>query len=150
MATSRGETTNESAPLLGSSASPACNGSGHTEEHSSTGSSDTRQPGKSYLYAIGVVFALSFVADFGGALEDVPELRLLEMSVCRDYYRLHDPSVIGDPPLSYVDEELCKIDEIQVELAYIRAAKSLLTTLPGKKSFTANCLHMLRKVYLHI
>lgn len=110
MATSSDGTADESAPLLDSSATPA---------GSVAGSSDTHKLVKSYLYAIGVVFALSFVADVGGALEDVPEVRLLEMAVCRDYYRLHDPSVIGDPPLAYIDERLCKLNEIQVELAYI-------------------------------
>ncbi|RYP71762.1 hypothetical protein DL771_004574 [Monosporascus sp. 5C6A] len=78
---------------------------------------------KSPLYpsALFFIFALSFVADLGGSLVDTPEVRLLEMAICRDYYLEHDPSVIGPPPRSYVDEELCKINEIQVDLAYIRA-----------------------------
>ncbi|KAI0398868.1 major facilitator superfamily domain-containing protein [Xylaria palmicola] len=84
-----------------------------------------------YPRAVFFIFALSFVADLGGALVDTPELRLLEMAVCRDYYLDHNPSVIGSPPLSYVDEKLCKIKEIQVDLAYIMAVKSLLMTVPG-------------------
>jgi hypothetical protein len=67
----------------------------------------------------------------GGSLIDTPEVRLLEMAVCRDYYRVHDPSVIGPPPLAYVPEERCKLKPIQRDLAYIRASKSLLMTLPG-------------------
>jgi hypothetical protein len=85
-----------------------------------------------YPFAIICIFALSFFADVGGSLVDTPEVRLLEMAVCRDYYRKHDPSVIGEPPLSYVDEKLCKVNEIQSDLAYIRAVKSLLMTIPGE------------------
>jgi hypothetical protein len=83
-----------------------------------------------------LVFALSIflclVADLGGSIVDFPEIRLIEMAVCRDYYRLHDPSVIGPPPLSYVDEERCKLDEIQSNLVYLRTAKDMLMMLPGK------------------
>ncbi|GAW21484.1 hypothetical protein ANO14919_110030 [Xylariales sp. No.14919] len=84
-----------------------------------------------YPRAVFFIFALSFVADLGGALVDAPELRMLEMAICRDYYLTHDRSVIGPPPLSYVPEKLCKIKDIQVELAYIVATKSLLMTVPG-------------------
>ncbi|VUC35726.1 unnamed protein product [Clonostachys rosea] len=84
-----------------------------------------------YPYAVFFVFALSFVADLGGSMIDTPEVRLLEMAVCRDYYLEHDPSVIGPPPGSYVDEKLCKVNKIQAELAYLRAIKSLLMTVPG-------------------
>lgn len=53
------------------------------------------------------------------------------MAVCRDYYREHDPSVIGPPPLSYVDEKLCKLNRIQADLAYLGAVKGMLATIPG-------------------
>jgi hypothetical protein len=72
------------------------------------------------------------VADLGGSIADITEVRLIEMAVCRDYYRLHQPSVIGPPPLSYVDEEQCKLDEIQSNLVYLRTAKGMLTMLPGE------------------
>ncbi|KAF5489527.1 MFS efflux pump atnC [Colletotrichum siamense] len=53
------------------------------------------------------------------------------MAVCRDYYMEHDPTVIGEPPLSYVDESLCKLREIQTRMAYLRATKGLIMTIPG-------------------
>lgn len=84
-----------------------------------------------YPYAIILLGVFCMIADLGGDLVDAPEIRLLEMAVCRDYYRVHDPSVIGDAPLSYVEEHLCKNNKIQVELAYIRATKSLLMNIPG-------------------
>jgi hypothetical protein len=85
-----------------------------------------------YPYASILVGVMSLVADLGGSLVDTPEVRLLEMAVCRDYYRVHNPSVIGKPPLSYADEKLCKVKEIQVDLAYLRATKSLMMTIPGQ------------------
>lgn len=97
-----------------------------------TGASRSKSP--LYPSVVIYLFVLCFVADLGGALIDTPELRLLEMAVCRDYYHEHDPAVIGEPPNSYIDEELCKLKEIQAALAYLRAAKSLLMTIPGKDS----------------
>ncbi|OJD32597.1 mfs transporter [Diplodia corticola] len=82
-------------------------------------------------YAAILCGALSLVADLGDGLTAAPEVRLLEMAVCRDYYHEHDPRLIGPPPLSYVREELCKRDEIQVELAYLRALKGLFAAVPG-------------------
>ena len=83
-------------------------------------------------YTVVFIFALVLIAGFGSSLLSTPEVRLMEMALCRDYYRTSDPSVIGPPPLSYVDEERCKLDNIQVELAYIMATKSLLSAIPGK------------------
>ncbi|KID93986.1 MFS transporter, partial [Metarhizium majus ARSEF 297] len=60
-----------------------------------------------------------------------PEVRLLEMTVCRAYYAPRDPGVIGPPPLGYVDESLCKEADIQVSLAYLRAWKRCLDSIPG-------------------
>lgn len=84
-----------------------------------------------YPYALIFIFALSFLTAVGDSLLDTPEVRLLEMAVCRDYYRIHDSKVIGEPPLSYVDEKLCKLGQIQVDTAYIRAIKKVWETIPG-------------------
>ncbi|KAH8879721.1 hypothetical protein GQ53DRAFT_774701 [Thozetella sp. PMI_491] len=84
-----------------------------------------------YPRAIIFIFALAFVADVGGTIVGTPEVRMLEMAVCRDFYKEHDPSLIGEPPLSYVDEKYCKTDEIQAHLAYLRSFKALLMTVPG-------------------
>ncbi|KID72724.1 MFS transporter, partial [Metarhizium brunneum ARSEF 3297] len=74
---------------------------------------------------------LTVVADFGGSLTAAPEVRLLEMTVCRAFYAPRDPGVIGPPPLGYVDESLCKVADIQVSLAYLRAWKRCLDSIPG-------------------
>ncbi|KAL3303963.1 MFS transporter [Colletotrichum asianum] len=85
-----------------------------------------------YPSAILIVFAICFLADAGSSLLGVPEVRAFEMAVCRDYYLEHDPTVIGEPPLSYVDESLCKLREIQTSMAYLRATKGLIMTVPGE------------------
>ncbi|KAK7526014.1 uncharacterized protein IWZ02DRAFT_488958 [Phyllosticta citriasiana] len=82
-------------------------------------------------YAALLCGLLSLVADLGDGITAAPEVRLLEMAVCRDHYRAHEPRLIGPPPLSYVPEKNCKVKDIQVELAYLRAVLKILTTVPG-------------------
>jgi len=84
-----------------------------------------------YPNALIFVLVLIILADVSGSLLDTPEVRLLEMAVCRDYYRVHDPSVIGPPPLSYVDEKLCKTYEIETTLIFLRTKKAMLGFIPG-------------------
>jgi len=59
-----------------------------------------------------LLLLLYLFVDTGGSLLDTPEVRLFELAVYRDYYRERDPSVIGPPPLSYVDEKLFKLKPI--------------------------------------
>ncbi|KAI0109611.1 major facilitator superfamily domain-containing protein [Nemania sp. FL0031] len=125
------ETVDETAPLLTQSQPQPHSSTNSLNETAGDTVPDAGLKSRLYPRAVFFIFALSFVADLGGSLVDTPEVRLLEMAVCRDYYLSHDPSVIGPPPLSYVDEKLCKVNEIQVDLAYIRAMKSLLMTVPG-------------------
>jgi hypothetical protein len=62
---------------------------------------------------------------------DIASVRLLEMSVCRDYYRVHNPRFIGPPPLSYVRDYLCKVKEIETSLLDLRVLKGVITVIPG-------------------
>lgn len=140
---SSSHTTGETSPLL-SPHSPQESGISSPSFYGTNSSSqsdpadDTTQPSDnrsgSYLYVVTLVGLFSLVADMGGSLIDTPEVRLLEMAVCRDYYRANDPGVIGPPPQAYVPEQLCKIKGIQRDLAYLRATRSLLMTLPGNTS----------------
>lgn len=142
-------TSGETSPLLPTSGpsfqgsttkgDPSLSSYGTNESPQRASSNITTRPShqNSQLYPYVVILAglFSLVADFGGSLVDTPEIRLLEMAVCRDYYRTHDPDIIGPPPWSYVPEKHCKIKEIQRDLAYLRATKSLLMTLPGNAIF---------------
>jgi hypothetical protein len=76
--------------------------------------------------------AFTLVAALGNVMLDIASVRLLEMSVCRDYYRVHRPSVIGPPPLSYVHDYLCKIKEVETSLLDLRVLKGVIMMLPGE------------------
>lgn len=121
----------ETAPLLQLDPEPELQDDSPDPVTPDSGSNSEPPTSPLYPRALIFVFLLAFLADIGGSLTDTPSVRLLEMAVCRDYYRIHDPSVIGEPPLSYVDEKLCKLDPIQVELAYLKAVKGLISTIPG-------------------
>ncbi|TEA17583.1 MFS efflux pump atnC [Colletotrichum sidae] len=123
----------ESTPLLRDpvrDSAPDAENALHTDPSSGPEDDDTvAHP--LYPRAVVTTFIILFIASIGGALISTPEVRLLEMAVCRDYYREHDPRVIGHPPLSYIDEQLCKLSPIQSNLAYLQATRSLIMTIPG-------------------
>lgn len=58
-----------------------------------------------------------------------PLVALFECSICRTYYALHDPDTIQ--PDGSVEESLCKVDDIQAELAILRGWKLAFDTIPG-------------------
>lgn len=62
-------------------------------------------------------FCLLFVLliDIPSFMSETPKLRLLELSLCREYYSTQDPSVIGDD--GSVPEDLCKLPQIHSSLA---------------------------------
>lgn len=67
-----------------------------------------------------------------------PRIRLLEASVCRAYYRSHDPSML-DPIDGGIDEQQCKITEVQAQLAHIRGWQVFWEAIPGAWAlFAAN------------
>jgi hypothetical protein len=51
-------------------------------------------------------------------LYDIPLNRVIEMRLCRDYYTRHDSSQFG--PGGSIPEKLCKIDEVQQQLAWLQ------------------------------
>ncbi|KAJ4367023.1 hypothetical protein N0V83_007553 [Neocucurbitaria cava] len=53
-----------------------------------------------------------------------PTLRLVELTVCREYYQEHDITKIG--PGGFVDEDLCKVSSIQKKVAWLFMADELL------------------------
>lgn len=63
------------------------------------------------------------------SLSNTPMLRLLEADVCRNYYRLHDPSVIGVD--DSIPEALCKIAGVQQLVADVNGPTYVFTLIPG-------------------
>lgn len=66
-----------------------------------------------------IVACLSLASDLIG----VPMVRIVEDAVCQDYYASQ-----GAAPhfLGRIDEKLCKLDEIQIELAYVLGVQEML------------------------
>lgn len=62
-------------------------------------------------------FCLLFVllVDIPSFMSETPKLRMLELSLCREYHSTRDPSVIGDD--GSVPEDLCKLPQIHSLLA---------------------------------
>jgi hypothetical protein len=59
----------------------------------------------------------------------VPMVRLIELAVCREYYNIHDPTLID--PGGYVEEGRCKVDSIQRKLAWLMTLNQLLSYAGG-------------------
>jgi hypothetical protein len=62
--------------------------------------------------------------------QGAPWLRLVELSTCREYYTIHDPSVIGHG--GYIEEKLCKLDPIQKKMAWLFMWDQLLHFVCGE------------------
>ncbi|KAH6706205.1 hypothetical protein BKA61DRAFT_455952, partial [Leptodontidium sp. MPI-SDFR-AT-0119] len=73
---------------------------------------------------MGIHFCLAFCE----IVLAVPLIKLFEQSLCFSYYSVHDPSIIENG--GSIPEALCKVVEIQQDLATIRGWKSLLDIVP--------------------
>jgi hypothetical protein len=58
---------------------------------------------------VGLVSLIIFFMTLSGVMSLIPLGRLLEDAICRKYYGSSEP----------VDENLCKVDEVQTELAWL-------------------------------
>lgn len=76
---------------------------------------------------IVVLFALIFMVMVGMAPMFV---RMEELSICRVYYYKHDPALVDAD--GNVEETLCKVDEVQAELAFISGWLWFFETVPGE------------------
>jgi hypothetical protein len=93
----------------------------------------TRQEAKLHQFRLlfSMCVAFTLVTSLGNVMLDIASVRLLEMSICRDYYRVHKPSFIGPPPLSYVHDYLCKVKEIESSLLDLRVLRGVIMIIPG-------------------
>jgi len=67
---------------------------------------------------------------FGNVLLDSTHVYLVEQAVCRKHYMLFEPARISIDGL--VDEELCKIPEIETKVASIYGLYNTLWYLPSR------------------
>jgi hypothetical protein len=59
----------------------------------------------------------------------LPLNRVIERRLCREYYAEHGPAVMN--PGGDVDEQLCKVDVVQRELAWIQGAMETAWIIGG-------------------
>lgn len=78
------------------------------------------------VYICGLLILTSDVPGFMG---EAPRLRMLELGLCREYYAVHDPSVIGDN--GGIPERLCKLPQIQSSVAKMRGIMAMMEAIPG-------------------
>lgn len=70
-----------------------------------------------------LISVLIFILATSGQVMTVPQTRLLESALCSQYYDVQGQKEI--------DEKLCKIDEIQSQLAYLNGLISMLEAIFG-------------------
>lgn len=86
-----------------------------------------------HLSRVGVYCVLLyFLVEMSDMISIAPLTALLEQSVCRSYFEVHNPSMIV--PGGSVREDHCKLKPIQAELAVVRGWKLAFDTLPGKNN----------------
>jgi hypothetical protein len=64
------------------------------------------------------LLALMLLINLSASLYQLPLNRVIERQLCREYFATHDPGVVDHD--GGVDEQLCKVGEIQQELAWIQ------------------------------
>ena len=67
---------------------------------------------------------------FGSVVIGSTHLYLIEQFLCREHYTLYEPARIDGNGL--VDEEMCKLPEIQAHVAKVYGMYQFLSFLPGK------------------
>lgn len=73
---------------------------------------------------------LKILQTLNTAISVVPRLRLYEATICRSYYRTFDPSVFDAG--NNVPEELCKIPQVQADLAQLTGWNSFFFYVPSE------------------
>ena len=102
-------------------------GSGSSSSNAPTAS--TSLP-KARPRAIRPLLVLVALVSLSWSLYQLPLNRVIERRLCRDYYAIHDPSVVG--PDGTVREELCKEDPIQQGLGRLQGMMETAWVVGGK------------------
>lgn len=88
------------------------------ESQTQTPSNPAVFPQKLRLRLLITLFAIVLAAEMGLSMADSPLVRIYESITCNKYYTEYDPGKIG--PGGEVEEELCKVKDVQTELAAVK------------------------------
>lgn len=116
----------ERSPLLTRTSEPSR--SGHERTH--IPHIPTLHSSRTVLWAlVGIILVIGF----GGELQTIPQTRLIEDVLCH----IHYDSLSGNSHIGLtqkIDEELCKGDDIQEQLAYVGGILDMLNAVPSAYS----------------
>jgi hypothetical protein len=87
--------------------------------------------------AIVALLTLMLLVNLAASLYQLPLNRVVERRLCREYYAVHDPSLIA--PDGHVEEKLCKVDEVQQGLAWIQGVMETAWIVGGKPIDHVHC-----------
>ena len=88
----------------------------------------SRQKPSQLLIIILVLLYVVFL-DLGYELIVVANTRVFEAIYCREYYELHDPSLVGSDGRDMIDEKWCKLSVIQGEVAMLKGWQLTLDSI---------------------
>ncbi len=104
----------ETVPLLSTATSPASTKPGQTQQHRT----------RTYLVTLSLLVALNL----GDVVLGPATARIYESVYCHEWYRNHDPSLIGP---GGVEESNCKIPNVQRDVSSLVGFKELFDAMPG-------------------
>jgi MFS family permease len=84
---------------------------------------------RSWTLLVGLIVLCIGILDTGAFLAEPPKTRVYESNICIRYYQRVDPSKIQAD--GTVPEALCKVDEVQQQLAMIFGWQDTFDAIPG-------------------
>jgi len=81
------------------------------------------------IKVIVIIAILILSVETGASMMSGPTTRIFEAITCKQYYESHDPSQIGSN--GKIPEELCKLESIQSEIAFVKGYAELFDGLIG-------------------
>lgn len=91
----------------------------HHHEEEEDEEEDVKLVNKKIRFRLMVtLFAMILAVEVGICMSNGPVTRIFESIACREYYAQYDPTQIGAN--GQVDEDLCKIKEVQQDLAAVK------------------------------
>ena len=88
-----------------------------------------RKSQRTRTLVIFLIVALIVSVDLPSVLQSSPTVRIIEDIYCKAYYKANDISKFSSG--GTIDESLCKIDEVQEELEFLKGWMSFFDHLPG-------------------
>lgn len=97
-------------------------------------------PTHSPVKIIFIVSSMIFILAFGGALMQIPGVRIYEDILCRDYYSKLEGKHLTSSPGNKIDEKQCKGEEVQSQLNVLLSGLIVMGSIPSKWVFGFTCV----------